>query len=547
MHDFLLIIRRWMNNEWSRESFDVLPALILFSAVTLSFADFIPIWDGRIYLDCLQRAVHAGWFDGNYSCASHPTAVYFWLLGAFLRIDPDSYAPIIVVNTILAILGIHSFHWLARRLLPGGEHRWTVAAATLAFAAHPSFTANAVQLTPDFGVLVFTLISLRWLVDRKLFLSALFSVAAVFSKESGILLQVLYAIVYAILFVTRVSAPWRQKKGALIALWPLLIPGLIYLASLLVAGSTSQIAAASSTSSFNREPLLQQFLSFSALDRSFKAALFTILALNWTWLATIPVLLVTLAGIGRYVFRMKEGPDDPSSRLITVLFFVTLFALTRFSTFDNVRYYLPIIPLLLLVSMRSLTRLLTPASSAVWFVLLFAGAFLCSNFRVSDPLSKKYFGTFAFGSHPMLRMTSPTGECCGSGRDQLVYNLEFTQFHYMQNELFAALPPAPGVPYAFDSLANWYLVGPLDPGSHRRSVRSTALHEPKFLTSRMVSRNTVLPSKMVYIHYPNFDDAEPEDFLSQYTVKREHRFSHSGYELKASELALKPAAGPNGQ
>ena len=97
----------------------------------------------------------------------------------------------------------------------------------------------------------------------------------------------------------------------------------------------------------------------------------------------------------------------------------------------------------------------TPLLLGVWYVAVvrlhlrpgvrravlgtYAALLAVSAMRTVDPVSRWLWGTFRFGSHQMLDMTSLTGECCGTGRDQLAYSLEFTRFHDLTDSVVTAL------------------------------------------------------------------------------------------------------------
>lgn len=518
----------------------VLPALVVYAGVCLCFVDYVPIWDGRIYFDCLQAAVERGWFASGYDCAQHPTTLYMWLLGLALRVHPDSYAPIIVANVLLGWLAIVAFYRLAL-VLAGPDGRALAAVATLAFAVHPAVTASTVQLTPDFGVLVFTLLAVEAFSRDKPGLAAVWSVPAVFSKESGLLLAVLGAAVYAVLFVTRRPGALADKRRAALRALPLLVPPLLYagraLLRLLYPGVVQGPWDAPGQAS-----LLRQFLSFSFLDNAFPAALVTILVLNYAWVAALPIALSCARALGRLLMGAVPEPRSTADRLVTALFVGALLLLTRFKTFDNVRYYLPVFPLLLLVSMRSLSALRLTAKARTAFMGLIAAAFLTSNLRTTDPVSIATFGSFDFGTHRLLRMTSLTGECCGFGRDQLVYNLEFTQFHYLQDQLFAELKSAPNVGFACHTLADFYLVGPLDPATGQRTTRRGSARKLPLLTLKSLDSLLEQPQAVRYIDYPNFDGQERATWLSRYQVAGSRPYERGGYRLQVYDLIERPLA-----
>jgi len=539
--------------EQARESHlaDALPALAVFCAVCAVFLDFVPMWDGRIYFDCLQKAV-TGAPDASWDCAGHPTAAYMRILGLALHLAPDSYAPVVAANAVLGCVAIVAFLRLARRLLPGAGHRWSTAAATFAFAVHPVFLASAVQLSPDYGVAVFTLPATLALVDGRLLASALWSLPAVFSKESGVLLQVLGALLYLVFFVGRRPGPWRDKLHGLARAWPLALPAAAYALRLLFGGAVPQETALAS--SFGQVSLVRQFLSVSFLDNLLPAALLSILVLNWMWLVSLPIAAQMLRATGRFVVgaaapATSSSPAPAADAFLTWIFAGTLFVLTRYRTFDNVRYFLPVLAPLMLVSTRSLVALVPWGRLRTGVLACTAVLLLASGFRASDPVTTRAFGTFDFGIRPMLRMTSITRECCGFGRDQLVYNLEFAKLHYLTSDALQALP-LDGTPLACHSLANFFLVGPLDPATHRRSVRRDALPEPRWISWPALARAGTLPPRVRLFDFPNFEPNENAAWLSRYEIAERHLFERDGYALEVLDLALPaqtPAAGQAGE
>src|SRR5262249_29824387 len=142
--------------------------------------------------------------------------------------------------------------------------------------------------------------------------------------------------------------------------------------------------------------------------------------LSFSWILTGIVFIALFRLLVSSRARIALG-SAPTKKTVLFLFLVLVFAayaLTRYETFANPRYFLAIAPLLILNSLVAL-RVLSAWASVRQAVL--AGTFvllLASNFRTLDPVSRAVWGTFSFGRHAMLRLTSWTGECCGYGRDQ---------------------------------------------------------------------------------------------------------------------------------
>ncbi|MEZ4548259.1 MAG: hypothetical protein R3B51_11315 [Thermodesulfobacteriota bacterium] len=95
---------------------------------------------------------------------------------------------------------------------------------------------------------------------------------------------------------------------------------------------------------------------------------------------------------------------------------------------------LPVLPVLVILFADSLPivfRRQTVITGVLAAVLILLGV---SSLRTVDPVSKRIMGTFNFGSHEILDMAS-FGDARGyHGRDQLVYNFEFTEIQLPYRE-----------------------------------------------------------------------------------------------------------------
>src|SRR3712207_8880998 len=102
----------------------------------------------------------------------------------------------------------------------------------------------------------------------------------------------------------------------------------------------------------------------------------------------------------------------------------------------------------------------------------------------------------------MLRVTSITRECCGYGRDQLAYNLEFTALSEAQDALYARIAPGNQTVLLTHDYANLHTVGPLDAARRRRTLRRAGLVEPPVMPGSQIDRkSTRLNSSHANITY----------------------------------------------
>ncbi len=164
-----------------------------------------------------------------------------------------------------------------------------------------------------------------------------------------------------------------------------------------------------------------------------------------------------------------------------------------------------------------------------------------SIWRTTDPISRSIFGTFKFGDHEMLRMTSLTGECCGYGRDQLVYSLEFAQFHYVADKMLPALTSVPRPPTVVWPRVDWYFLWPLDPRTGRRTLRSDGIRSVAPISAIPVVRGEIPLDRLIVLEFPNFARESPlPRLLPRYEIEEWMTFENSGYRASAVLLARRP-------
>jgi Predicted membrane protein (DUF2079). len=174
----------------------VLAAAGLAAALMLwSRRDYVPVWDGRIYADCVIDASQHLLDVGGYRCAGHISQSYVALLALAETAAPASLIPILAANALLLALGAAALLRLARRAFPGEEHRVGGALLVAAFLVHPVVLASAVQPGLDFGMLIFSLCTLAAAVERRRWAVVLFGIMLVFSKEPGVLVYSVIALV----------------------------------------------------------------------------------------------------------------------------------------------------------------------------------------------------------------------------------------------------------------------------------------------------------------------------------------------------------------
>ena len=223
---------------------------------------------------------------------------------------------------------------------------------------------------------------------------------------------------------------------------------------------------------------------------------------------------------------------------VTLAAVATLIALTRFTTFTNVRYVLAGTGLLLPLAYVALVRLGVVPSARRVALGTYTALLVVSALRTVDPVSRRVWGTFRFGSHAMLNMTSVTAECCGKGRDQLVYSLEFTRFHDLTDSVVATLLRDTATTIIVAPGMEYHTVERIDRSTWRRTLRRTGAFRPTVWDRAWVFASTATtPASLLYIVLPNAKDSVRLHLLApRYVIGPERRFEADGYALSAYEL-----------
>lgn len=520
---------------------------LLFVGTVLSWSSYVPIYDGRIYADCAVAAAEHFSFEA-LRCGLHNSQAYSLLLTLTQLPAPGHFPPMLVMNAALGLLALAALYRIGRAILPSPDAALEVAAACLAFAANPLFLTSAVQINVDYGVLVFFLGLLASLLEGRLVAAAGFGVMLEFSKETGIALHALAVGLYLFFFVFRGPESRREKLAKLwrhlVLLAPLVL-AVAYVGWRRLDPSRAAMWKVESTS----DHLFDDLVSFRANDPIFLTAVAGIFLIHFLWVPS-SLILAEAARLGwRWLWGEPVAPtpgaDDRRAWFVTVLGAVMTLALTRFRTFTNLRYYLPLYPMVMCLFLLAMRRLQLRSSIRLALLVVLAVSLYASTFRSLDPVSRLVFGTFTFGSHEMLSLTRNTGECCGGGRDQLAYNLEFTVIHDLEDQVLAALPDVENETLVVDPRADWYVMGAVDSRTHRRTLATSGVVQLRHVDATTLGKMSPLPARIRYLAWPNIEDGlTPTALRSRYDLVSEQEFSHDGYALPVITLQLRPAGAP---
>ena len=574
-------------------------AALLAAVLLASRMSYVPVWDGRVYADCVVRAANALPASLLSRCAGHPSQAYIGVLALVQRLHPGSPALLIAGNAALLALLAIAFARVLRRIFPAAELAPERAWLLAALLVHPVLLAGVVQPGLDLGACVFLVCALAALLEGRVWPTVAFGLLASFSKESGALLYAVLVGVYALTlgaprprpprvyrallgallatllvgrFASRVRGWWgptlgdrwglialaagglvflllcprpRPLRPALHAIWrwarpllPLGIPPLALGGYLLLVGVLRpqyavlwQGEAAQSVTASLVNPQM------GPTQRSYLALL---LILGFLW---VPTAFVALdAGVGLMRWRGTRAARAVAGANAALLSFVSLFTvaavfvLTRYVTFANARYLLPAYVLTLVVFGAALLRLGLAPRWRQTALAAVAALFALSAERTLDPVSRALWGVFPVGRHDFLRVASFTGECCGYGRDQLAYNLQFTAFDPLVQAALDRVRASGGGALAMDTLANWNLVGPLD-AAGRRTLRASG-REPRVLPAGLLEKQPSLPARAWFFVVPYLCETNALTATAQhYQVGRPDTVWAGGYAIELRPLA----------
>jgi hypothetical protein len=227
-------------------------------------------------------------------------------------------------------------------------------------------------------------------------------------------------------------------------------------------------------------------------------------------------------------------------RTVVVAAIAMTFVLTRFRTYSNFRYFLPILPLLLILFLVAVARRVPGRPLRLGLVLALAGGFGASIFSTIDPVSRHVFGTFSIGKHELLDVTRRTQECCGHGRDQLVYSLEFTALPKLIDRALAAIHPTDKTAIVIDPLADWLVFGPLDRATWRRSFTRDGAFEAHVMDLVTLGNLDALPPEAFFFALGYVDNERDIGVLrTRYDIAQRLSFGYRGYALEVLRLRLR--------
>lgn len=433
------------------QNISLLGICAVFILICIPYLDLVPIFDAAKYWDAIIDGVNSDFQPQAFVSAGHFPG-FLMLLGLTQLITPGQILLANLLCVSLGVCSIFAFYGLLLRIFHGTQYRTEIAGVTALYALLPAFVANSLFTNLDFGVLVFWVPCLYFLLAERFLLCSLCASMMILCKENSIVLYVAAVSLYLLLNITRI--PDLSLHNKLRRLWQRRVLGLPLLVTIGAAYYLYYLGDSPQRSYlkhyrdayYRPEWYGEVFLHFNIFWGNVGVFCADIFVLNFNWLMSAIILGLICKRAGQWVFALQPQQQPGVSRssivLCSVLLIITTYWITRSIVWNNVRYVLPAFPLLIIIFYFSLTSLCRN-SYLRKVVLVFIGAlFLISNYRTIDPVSKKLFGTVPFGTHEVLAMQD-FGTDQTMPRDALVYNLESFNIHYLLNQAFVALKVQP--------------------------------------------------------------------------------------------------------
>jgi len=513
----------------------------------LSRASYVPIWDGFVYAEAINEAAKSPTI-GSLRLAGHASQAYAALAIAVQALAINSRWPLFVLSIALLYTAVLGFYRLASITYPGPAHRLDRALLTAIFLAQPTLLAAVMQPGIDLPLVPAFVWSIVWVLEGRRVAAILVATALAFTKETGVLLYTALVASYGVWSLLRGDATLRGYVRTVVRVAPLAIPLVVFVAYLFYRKYTRPVGeeVVWTYAALRNESLLRQLI-VPRIDRFLLSNVANVLVLNFAWIATAVIAggtVVTARSIGsarslhaRWQATLDKLATVPG--LLVMLTIVSGYLLTRVATFTNSRYLLGVMPLFVIVLYTALLALRVPGRGRQAMLGSYAVLLIVSAVRTVDPVSRWVYGTFDFGDRQMLRMTSITGECCAAGRDQLVYNLEFTELESLMNTAMTTLVPRDSTLIMVPDSTDWYLVPRLDVRTNRRTTARDNARSLIVVETRPDSVHAYARQwrHAYYLALPNGAAARGlRDLASAFAIGPEHRFRRGGYWLSVYSL-----------
>lgn|GEM_PF-4128836 len=525
---------------------------LVYIGLIVVFRDFTPFYDGGLYYAGIERLVTQPFRWEHLHLEGHVSPIYTVIVSASQFFAQGNMIPIFATNFALGLFATCMLYLLLRHVLGAVTTNDELMMTASIFAITPVFLVHGFHINLDFPLAVFLIPYLYFLLTKKLWLSGLFALALLMTKETGIMVYVVTLALYLLMYVVRPSGAVRRAFLNLLEQWPLLVPGVIFL--VYYAGFRTFAGGGVpywGHGTVESNPLFM-LLDFNLADMTLRSFLGNIFILNFHWLMTLVIVVALLHYAVRWMTGQRTSPIE-GIRFGDFLFFTLLllglvYITTRVRPWNNPRYVLVAFPLLIIVFQYALVSLVKRSSVRMGILGIVLTLIALANVVTVDPVSKKFYGTIMFGEHPWLDMTTMIGPY-GSRRDQQAYNLELLELHTATHHALMALRPAPNSVMLAGPYANFYLAIRYRNEDFTPTLRLADASPLRWYDTIEHMKPDQLPAilgeqrEFTYFAFPNFiNDTYLAELHSHYPLLREDTFGRSGYLVRTYTFGLPEAA-----
>lgn len=477
--------------------------LVVFIGIPLSYFGYDPIWDGWQFSLCYTTAAAKESLSLSLYCHAHSAFLHTFIFSLTQRIDLGNFWLIYTLNLLFGIAGLISLRLLLAYIFGGRLSRTNLTLLTFCFGLNPVFLVHVIQPSLDYTLPILLVMVLLFLFKNRFLYAAAAGTLLVFTKESGFMLYGVSVFLFIPLMIFNDPSVLGEKVKLLMRTIVLIIPVLLFGIYMIFVPYT-QIGNTWTDG-------IMKMFQFNTWSGVILAQFISLFIINFNWIISL-IILINVAVIGVVGIRaltskavlLTPNYNRYEGLYFAVLFLAILYFLTRIPFVNNPRYMLPALPVMIILFGGSLITVLRKQPLITITLTIVLALFTVSSFRTVDPVSKKIMGTFKFGSHEMLQMSRFEDLKYGYGRDQLVYNFEFTQFHYVTEKIFRKIGWGKNIAIAPEFTWLSYF-GAFDIGSGHQSIDGEKVRSLTFIYSDEITDENNAPHEIYFISYPNYD------------------------------------------
>lgn len=504
------------------------------------YADLTPFYDGGIYYASVRRLLVEPFRWELLHMEGHPSPVYTLLMAWSQFIDHGAAVPLYATNMALALVAAWSFYRLLEWLTGAATSVHERMIATAMYALMPVFVVHLFHINLDIGLSLFFVPFLSFLLRGKPWPAMAFATAMMLTKETGVLVYLLTAALYLVVYVLRPAGSPAKAWHAARPHWPLLVPpalfGLYYGAYRLFSPHTLGHWGEDTVRGIGL------FFDFNLAEGGMLSTLFNLYGLNFNWLLSLVLAAAAGRALWRWCFGLPRERSTATRATDALFLMLTLigitYVVTRVRPWNNPRYVLVGYPVLIALAHLYLIDLLPARRIRTAFLGITLSLMLVTNAATIDPASRAFYGTIPFGEHAWLDMTSRLGPEW-LRRDPQAYNLEFFELHYAAWEAFAAMRPPAGAVVMAGPAADFFFANRLMPDSYRPTLREDGTLPLRLLdVSEDMQPDRLLPllppeqRQAWYLAFPNLDNALFLPIMGRhYRLADTQVFGRRGYRL----------------